>query len=106
MEFKKTVYVAEALILFTDADIELLSMAADRHYDGKCRETVKRGGVLYGLRNALIDGRVDTILKAGEVDILAKICENNPATREIGVGLRKTLQTLNEEYRRMNPVCA
>lgn len=106
MKYQKTVYVAEALILFTDADIELLSMAADRHYDHKCRETVKQGGLLYGLRNTLIDGRVDAILKVAEVDLLAKICENNPATREIGVGLRKALHTLNDEYRRMNPVCA
>jgi len=53
MNHIRTILMPEPEIEFTAGEGTLLFVAALHHYDGKCQQAAKQGGVLFGLLNQL-----------------------------------------------------
>lgn len=116
MKFQRYWYKPEADVEFTWVEVESMILFSEMHYDYKCKELSKQGGVLYGMRN-MFDARlplrtgspddlavrkVATItyrLDAGTADLLAKCVEADPAML---YKLMPIVKALNDEWRKMN----
>lgn len=116
MKLVRMWYTPEADVEFTWTDVETMILFSEMHYDYKCRELSKQGGVLYGMRN-MFDARlplrtgspddlavrkVATItyrLNAGTADLLAKTVEQDPLML---YRLMPIVKRLNAEWRRIN----
>lgn len=109
-------YTPSADVEFTWTEVECMILFSERHYDYKCRELSKQGGVLYGMRNMfdaklplrtgspddLAVRKVATItyrLDAGTADLLAKTVEQDPSML---YKLKPIVKALNSEWRRVN----
>jgi hypothetical protein len=109
-------YAPSADVEFTWTDVECMILFSERHYDYKCRELSKQGGVLYGMRNMfdarlplrtggeddLAVRRVATItyrLDSDTADLLAKTVEQDPAML---YKMMPIVKILNAEWRKIN----
>src|ERR1700722_16327572 len=75
MELKKIIYIPKARVEFTEEEVMALIEASEHHYDHKCKELSQPGGILYGIRNMLKDGKAEVALRFSELDVLAKTAE-------------------------------
>jgi hypothetical protein len=109
-------YTPSADVEFTWTEVECMILFSERHYDYKCRELSKQGGVLYGMRN-MFDARlplrtgspddlavrkVATItyrLDVDTADLLAKTIEADPAML---YKMMPIVKGLNAEWRKIN----
>lgn len=125
-------YPVELVFAFSGKDILALLMAGDNHYDHLCRGVTRQGGIVWGLANELPvvsppdtdpwrnqvlkclaspDMVVKRVLRARDLDLLAKVAENvigvhDPQTRDqvrdLGRRLRQGLHLMGQEYKRLN----
>lgn len=75
VELVKVIFIPKARMTFTEEEVSALFQASAAHYDAKCRQAGQLGGVLWGMRNMIEEGKVETDLEWGQVDLLAKISE-------------------------------
>ena len=113
MQLQKVIFVPQALMEFTQQEIDALFKASEAHYDCKCQQASKPGGVLWGLRNGLEGGKTVVQLKWSDLDLLGKIAEqlslthrNDPAfVARLNYGPQSfsgILQKMNEDYKQVN----
>ena len=103
MKLLRMWYQPIAEVEFTWAEVESLALLSERHYDHKCRELGKEGGVLHGMRNmfeakgkgAVIVYRLDGYA----ADMLAKTAEADPA---LLLRLTNVSRQINGEWRKVN----
>lgn len=114
MKLLRMWYMPEADVEFTWTDVECLILLSERHYDYKCQELSKQGGMLYGMRNMFsfplnlgteddkAIRRTATItyrLDATEANLLAKCSESDPS---LLYRLVPIFKALNDEYLKIN----
>lgn len=113
MKLLKIWYQPEADVEFSWVDVESMILFSERHYDYKCRELSKEGGVLIGMRNmfrfpinrqptSLYTRRNATItfrLDASTADLLAKCVEQDLLLLP---KLMSVVKALNNMYYKMN----
>jgi hypothetical protein len=109
-------YAPSAEVEFTWTEVECMILFSEQHYDYKCKELSRQGGVLYGMRNMfdaklplrtggaddLAVRRVATItyrLDATTADLLAKTVEQDPAML---YKLMPVVKKLNAEWNKIN----
>jgi hypothetical protein len=113
VQLQKVRFIPEAIIEFTEEEIKALFQASEAHYDYKCQQASQPGGVLWGIRNQITDGKADVILKWRDIDLLGKIAEQLTFTHRkdpafcarMNYGPQSfggILQTLNIEYNKVN----
>lgn len=107
-------YKPEADVEFTWTDVESLILLSEQHYDHKCRELSKEGGMLYGMRNMFqfplnlgteddkairLTATIIYRLDSTKADLLAKCAEQDLLFRK---QLLPIVKALNDEYLKMN----
>jgi hypothetical protein len=116
MKHLRYIYYPQADVEFTWSEVECMILFSERHYDYKCRELSKEGGVLYGMRN-MFDAKLP-LRTGGEddkavrrvakivyrldgttADLLAKTMEQDPTML---MKLVAIVKGLNKEFRRIN----
>ena len=114
MQLQKIVFIPQAIIEFTEEEVNALFQASEAHYDHKCQEVSKQGGTLWGIRNRLTDGKAEAPLTWHEIDLLGKVAEQLDLTHRKNPALvarlrynsensfSAILRKLNEEYDRVN----
>lgn len=114
MLLERVIFAPRALIEFTAEEISALFLASEAHYDGVCRQASQPGGVLWGLRNRLTDGKARAELSHRDIDLLGKVaeqldltCRDKPAlVARIRYNSENSfsaiLRKLNDEYDRIN----
>src|SRR5712671_6861900 len=112
MQLQKITFIPKAVIEFIEEEVTALFAASEAHYDYKCQQASQVGGLLWGIRNCLENGKAEVSLLWSEVDLLAKIAEqlslthrNNPALvarlqYNADNSFSAILRKLNEEYSR------
>lgn len=82
MEIKNIYHHIHASVVFTRKEVETLIHCSEHHYDYKCKELSKPGGLLFGMRNKLeivSDGirleLAEWTLGTDELNLLAKCAE-------------------------------
>lgn len=116
MKLLRLWYTPHAVVEFSWTEVECMILFSERHYDFKCRELSKPGGILTGMRN-MFDARlplrtgspddlaarkVATIsyrLDAGTADLLAKTVEQDPAML---YKMMPIVKGLNKEWKKIN----
>jgi hypothetical protein len=104
MKLKRIAFKPTASLEFSSEEIDLLVRCAAVHYDGVCKDTVKPGGIISGIRNwnETCPGRPHD-LKWREIDTLAKVLEvgsyinEGPTAFHLSMALRKVMTQLNDE---------
>jgi hypothetical protein len=109
-------YTPSVDVEFSWVEVESMILFSEMHYDYKCKELSKQGGVLYGMRN-MFDARlplrtgspddlavrkVATItyrLDAGTADLLAKCVESDLSML---YKLMPIVKKLNAEWSKIN----
>ena len=116
MKIQRMWYTPSADVEFTWTEVECMILFSERHYDYKCRELSKPGGVLFGMRNMfdarlpLRTGSPDDLavrkvanitwrLDATTADLLAKTVEADPAML---YKMMPIVKKLNAEWRKIN----
>lgn len=87
MKHTRTHFAASAEIAFTQTDLKVLVDCASSHYDGRCRQQVLVGGMIYALMNAFslasmagsTSNEVVKLLTTSELDLICKVLENRTA---------------------------
>jgi hypothetical protein len=106
-------YVVRIGIIFTMPEILNMIWLAEHHYDGRCKDAARPGGILFGIKNTAEWELADKLkrtpwpLSFRDVDTLAKITEPIIQHEKNMLGMhlkfRSILNELNEEYGRLNP---
>jgi hypothetical protein len=79
MTLINTRFDPEFLVRFTPEEVEMLRLAATRHYDSTCRSLATPGGRVWVLMNAVkMELPIETILRNYDIQILCKVLENAP----------------------------
>lgn len=122
-------YDVKAELEITGADLRVLWKAAEHHYDTKCVEMTRQGGLLFGIRNFMCPdwdmfvqfldqlnaGKRDAdtvkrVLTWRELDTLKKVCENivvlnKNADKDIlskcFMAFGQTMAAMSKEYKRL-----
>ena len=113
MERKSFTYETRADVEFTSGEVQKLHELSLKHYDPVCRGATMRGNFFYGAVNRYLgpDSKVGVSLTSHELQILGKIAEaeNNyaqaggrPVLGELGWALRRILDDVHAEARRLN----
>lgn len=92
-------FIPEVEVAFSEGDIAGFFLFAEMHYDGLCKQAAKQGGLLWGLRNSVVNGYALVTLKSADIDLLAKIMQTDPM---IYKKLANILSEMNKEYKRIN----
>lgn len=106
----------------SQAEVDLLVLLSEHHYDATCRMTAQSGGFLNGIRNVQkLDSTPTHTLNFRQIDTLCKLLEGRPqlkflvAKRDrsrwsqyadaLEERLHGYLHDINAEIRRLNPLC-
>jgi len=101
MKLQNVILIPLAEIEFTRAECNMLMSAAGAHYDAKCREQAKPGGIVWGLLNRLVDSETATLrLNAVDIDLVMKILQDVPTPANIE--LQRIFGLLNDKYSELN----
>jgi hypothetical protein len=114
VQLQRVTFVPKALMEFTEEEIGALFLASEAHYDGVCRQASQPGGILWGLRNRLADGKAEAELSWKDLDLFGKVAEQLDLTHRDKPALvarmrynsensfSAILRKLNDEYDRIN----
>jgi hypothetical protein len=68
-------YLPIVSLEFTHGDADRIMRCAKGHYDGRCKRQAEEGGVAWQILYAVEHAEGKRWLRAGDVDMLSKICE-------------------------------
>ena len=97
MQLKSIVFLPEAHVVFTDAEIALLVECSTHHHDAACQEA-SQVGVLHGIQTrAKHSSGLPYPLSCSDLDLLSKVLE---AGEQLSLEKAKTAMALKAEIRR------